>query len=413
MTTKNKSGRSGSQKAASATQEKNITTKDNTHEIETLKRENKNIVEILQELEKKERSIFDEMHGLIMELVRNYERLHELGEYNDPLNTICAQVIRDLKTKNLLSSISTAYKIIPEKYKQEGYAPDVGDSGIEISDNGGSSYSGEVRGAGFSSSGHVSSESTTNYFANQNGGNEMFPSYRNPNVDVPMNPFKNKLQPTLANELTDEKIREQAEFWAVTDKQLKEQSRESGKRKEFFIELAQARKIALDPEKVRIIDEHLSTPVDESGESQLYHALKYYAQLIDKAADKVFKFKPADKDARKWARAVRTMAELWKPWADEKFRKDSISWMLVQMDNIAHGKHAAATMHATLTPEGIKRALTREQVGDKYEAVLQQAVMLTTAYYDLIGMHRWHMTKTERNIASRAVNMHPKLSEKS
>lgn len=389
--TKNKVSTSGSQQK----------TANESREIETLKRENNNIFSNLKELENKQQKIYGEMTEMIRELARNYERLHKLGDYSGAVNTICATIVNELKQKGCYGSVSTAYQVLDAKYKQEEYShPDESTNSTTTSN-----------GAGFSSSGHVSPDSSGFYMANNSGDGQTYPSYPDPNVQVPMNPLKQKLQPT--GQMSDEFIRQQAEYWALTDKQLKENAREAGKRKDFFLELAQDRKIALDPEIVKIEDPALSTPVDVSGETALYNSLVRYGNLILKAAEKVYKFKPNDKDARKWSKAVDTMAELWKPWADEKYRKDSVSWMLVQMDNLAHGKHAAATMHSTITPEGIKRALTREQVGDKYETVLQQAVKFTTAYGDMIGMHRWHMETAERRIASRAVSMHGKLSEKS
>lgn len=345
--------------------------------VEQIKRENNNIYSVLKELEHQEEKLYGQKKEMLLQLVDNYEQLARNGDYKLPLNHICATICSELRAREMWATDRYARDVIPSRFKQTEYDPTSNDKETETDDSRSDSY-----------------------------------AYSEP--PKPFNPLDDIAQKKPIDEMDDEELREITEKSWKINKQMREQSREVSRRADNYLEECIKRKVAVDEDVVHVNgEEKFTTLVEESGESQLYHALKYYAKVIDKSADKVFKFKPKDKQARAWAKAVMTMAELWKPWADEKYRKDSISWMLVQMDNLAHGKHAAATMNSTITSDGQKRALTREQVGDKFEAVFQQAVRFTTAFGDMVALHRWHLATMEKGIGSRAIKMHGRLSEKS
>lgn len=367
-------------------------TTQNVREIEQIKRENNNIVQNLRELEKQESQIYGRKKEYIGQMAENYVRLRELGEYKLPLDHICATICSRLTEEGMIATESYARRILPDKYKQAEF--------MNTSANT-SNYDFQFSTANIPS---VATNATDNFWSNA-------PTYSVNFDPTPLPPLPK--QDKSMDEMNRDELRDATEQRLKIAKQMKEQLRGLEHGNELYVARCARENVALDPEVFKVKEPSETTLVNESGETQLYTALKYYSALIDKAAEKVYKLKPKDAEAKKWAKAVMFMAELWKPWADEKYRKDSISWMLVQMDNLAHGKHAAATMHSTLTTDGIKRALTREQVGDKYEAVLQQAVKLTTAYGDMIAMHRWHSQVAELGIADRAVRMHGKLSEKS
>lgn len=195
--------------------------------------------------------------------------------------------------------------------------------------------------------------------------------------------------------------------------EYKKVAREKGHRAEMLEDRCKLLGIAIPPDVMGGRSKYpvISAISQESGDSKFYFSLLEYADIIERAAEKVRKYKVPTKLDDKFAKAIKEMVLVWRPWVDEKYRKDTFSWLYVAMDEAAHGKHAAATMHSTQLEDGIKRALTREQVGDKKEAVYQQALRIIAVWKDLGVMHRWHYETQEKAIANRAIRLRPRLSE--
>jgi hypothetical protein len=96
----------------------------------------------------------------------------------------------------------------------------------------------------------------------------------------------------------------------------------------------------------------------------------------------------------------------------------------VQINNIWHGKHAAAIMAACPIDEKTKRSLTREQVGDRggqlcekcqHKAAIDynRAINFVAAQKAKVQLWWWFHEMNRKGIARRAKELNPVLSEKS
>src|SRR5215217_5936308 len=77
-------------------------------EIARIKRENLNIYQNLGTLKSEQ----------LIHLAKNYERLAALGDYQKPINHICADICWELSNRKLGASVSLARAILPDRYKQ-------------------------------------------------------------------------------------------------------------------------------------------------------------------------------------------------------------------------------------------------------------------------------------------------------
>src|SRR5215216_2402593 len=91
---------------------------DREKQISLIKRENSNIFQNLTLLEGEEKVLITTKTQQIRHLANNYERLHELGDYNEPINHICATIIRLCAEKKLIASSQLARYVLPDKFKQ-------------------------------------------------------------------------------------------------------------------------------------------------------------------------------------------------------------------------------------------------------------------------------------------------------
>ena len=376
----------------------NTNGEDNSRRIEYLNREINNILSRIAEIERTERGVVGEKRDAINALARTFEQLHEIGAYTEPINTICAHICKIGRERGLLASERWIQEVLDPKYKHMEFAPKniVDDADVT---------KGIV---------NFPKEQIDEYVAQFGSTWSVENSIETPSISSEdSDPFTAK---KIALKPIDEMTREELQIATPHEMQearkLKDAAREKAKRAELMLEKCDRMKVAIDPEvRGREPIPVVSAESGESGPSDFSEALREYSEIIDRAADKVEKYKPPVSLDRKFAKAVREMTLVWKPWVDEKFRKDTFSWLFVAMDEAAHGKHAAATIHSTVLPDGTKRALTREQVGDRKELINQQAMRILASWKDLVAMHRWNWELEEKAIARRAVKLHRRLSE--
>ena len=92
---------------------------------------------------------------------------------------------------------------------------------------------------------------------------------------------------------------------------------------------------------------------------------------------------------RDYAKGFEVITKIYRPWGDERFSKDSISWWLIALDASAHGYNAAASKNAieVRTPSGkIERIkLTPEYIRDNLHVANELAKDFVTympAYFE-------------------------------
>lgn len=92
-----------------------------------IRESHKKIDELLQKLRTPGNLIYDVYNtpspkkDLILGWAKELERLHELGDYKEPINTISAHIHRELKKMNLESAKFWAWEVLPAKYKNPEY----------------------------------------------------------------------------------------------------------------------------------------------------------------------------------------------------------------------------------------------------------------------------------------------------
>jgi len=364
-------------------------------EILNIEKENNNILNKLSILENQHIAVLKSKSDALRQLAKNYERLSELGVYKEPISHICSTIREILRTRNLGATEDLAWKALDSKYKQEQFT--------NYTSEASSIYNNQQQDSNIIIDPPVTPATVTGDLENDS---RFFESFKEP---TPQQQHQFLLKKPVT-QMTPEELKEATESLLAVEKVTRERERELKRRKREMLEKCEQKQIRLSAEWTKK-DDHISTQTDDSGPSVAYYKVLEFAELLEKVAEKMFKFKPSKEMAEKIAYAMDEEMEFWKPMADEKFRKDTISWLITEMDNLWNGKHAAAMLNDTLVDEKTRRTLTREQVGDKWEPVIHQALRLQTAFKYKLEMHKWYMEEMEKPIAKRAIDLHPKLAE--
>lgn len=175
------------------------------------------------------------------------------------------------------------------------------------------------------------------------------------------------------------------------------------------------------------------------GESAPHIKLVKLIETLEKLEKKMYKFKPVKYEAE-IERELTRLYDVFLPLVDEKWTESLPVWFRIQQLNIAHGKHGAGSLGATIAIDGTKRNMTREQVGDKFNTVMEMAcrildldlpdesdgeaqeAILKQAEAELgpngimwlyVLSVLWHKESVAPYIAQRKVDMHDKFSESS
>lgn len=204
------------------------------------------------------------------------------------------------------------------------------------------------------------------------------------------------------------RLQDRDEFLEERRKKLKAEMALVNDEQAILHEEASERRLSLPSMRSQVI----STPKPQAGDTEFSTALIDIANLYQEVARKVIEFPPSPQDAERYARAARTHIQILTPFTDLKYTKGPKGWLKTILDFDAWGKHAAAVKNAVQTPSGVNRPLTREQVGDKVEEVLQGAIDMIESDHLLKSLSEHHERYIEPHVAQRKVNLHDTLSEK-
>src|SRR5215217_302214 len=362
-------------------------------EIARIKRENLNIYQNLGTLESEERIVVRSKSEQLIHLAKNYERLAALGDYQKPINHICADICWELSNRKLGASVSLARAILPDRYKQTEFtAYNAGGGGATTT----------------SPPQQQQQEPPTTTPTTPPTTPSFDPStFDYSTLTPPGEP------PKSTDLMEDSELRDYTEDLITKERQAREALLETRRRAREAREICETKKIALSPEYEQDHEPHVSAISADSGPSEAWEACLEFEQTIKKLADKLYRWRPNKQLAKDLKLAFEEEIEFYKPFIDEKYRKSQPSWWVVQLHNLWHGKHAAAIMNATPIDEKTKRSLTREQVGDKQEEDLKRALRFVAAQKVRAKLWWWFYEYNEKGIARRAKDLNPVLSEKS
>lgn len=214
---------------------------------------------------------------------------------------------------------------------------------------------------------------------------------------------------TPINELTPSQVQDEVEQLDTDLDRVNEEKRRKQERFNELVDKAKREKIALT---IPVKADPKSTPKPESAETALSDELQLLSEDILAVREKVIEFPPDTAQATEWAKGMKDFRQILKGFIDEKYSKSIPEWFRVQITNQISGKHAAGVKHATMLPGGIKRNLTREQVGDNAEFILDAAWKALNSFDALAGLISWHRQFVEVNVAQRKVDLSPDLSDK-
>lgn len=139
-------------------------------------------------------------------------------------------------------------------------------------------------------------------------------------------------------------------------------------------------------------------------------------------------------------RGIKRLGELIEPSIDDKWTKQWLGWFKIEIDRLDYGKHAAAVRNFTETnqcakcddvemvftenspskmicpqcgnTQGLRRNMTREQVGDKAQTVMKQAYRFLRDIPDFAFVMLHHARYKETRMAKRKADLSPVLSDK-
>ena len=143
-------------------------------------------------------------------------------------------------------------------------------------------------------------------------------------------------------------------------------------------------------------------PEHLQGPSSLYEQIKGLSQeyleihrYLEDIAKSIYEFKPDKELSDRLAHNIhlfrngfmKAHKSLFVPYSDKKWSGDWLKWMDIHLTRLWHGKNCAGTKHALETGEfalkmgkdgqeftfALDRGITREQVGDKGEEIFQMA----------------------------------------
>lgn len=365
-----------------------------SRQIELIHRQNKNIVQELKNMHPQERELFLKKRGYIDQLASNFKQLHALGAYTKPLTSISLDVYTFLKDNDVLITQRYVQMILPKEYKIETKPAGQNRSNIE-------------------------------YEIMEDENPELFPEEDIDTLaeedEIKPNPIWGRAEEQLIqkpiDEMSNDELRQVTERTILSEKQRREQLRETARRSEYLQEECEHRKVALDPEIIKPKEPPISAQSLDSGPSLSATAAGELKMAWGRVENKLLKYRPPPDLDKKIAAGLRVQVELLEPYADEKFRKDILSWFKIEADKCIMGKNASAKRNATkFSPEIqkllniLKRDLTREQVGDNFLPMLELSAKVVENQIWYLVLNLWYLSVVEPEIAKRVVKMNPKLS---
>lgn len=356
----------------------------NAADIEYHKRKIQDIEQDFADFSNQIFKLYTSKKELILDWATHLEKLNELEEDIEPITTICYRISKRLVELGIDNADSYVRRILPTKYKDSSQA--------RMGNN------------------------------NQNAG-------VNVHAKEPAKPIalmdRNELR-----DYTEQKVEE--------GKELKRRGQETLKEADQLVQICEQKGIALT---LHAKKEPISTPKDPN-ESASHIAMQNLIQVLESVSSKIYEMPPTPEDDAVISKGIESVIEYLKPLQDEKYSKSLIEWFRVQLENIAYGKHAAGSRKGTLvvikgadgSEETVKRNLTKEQVGDRYQEILETACRILDIPVPIdevaqeIALNRaieegeanglvnvlsnvWHKNAAEPRIARRKINLHDTLSE--
>ena len=399
----------------------NLNEADRQREISRIKRENSNIFNNLSVLEGELKAVFTNKTQQLRHLAENYEQLHELGEYTEPISHICATISRELINKRLGASADLARRVLDSKYKQTEFTPD-NNGKLQLQSQQPTTDSNPILDTS------VPTVEPNDYGATDYRLSDIINSSNAiPGLDTFVDPTSSDIIITnkSPSEMSREELRQAAEISISRYRKSREQQLEDRRRQKELLEECIKRKVALSPEFEQQPQDHKSAISEDSGPSEAYFECLALYNDWGKLCDKLYRWRPPKYLQKMMVDAFKAWREFLEPFIDEKHRKCQPSWWVVQCDNLMHGKHAAAVMNGTpisdrmqralTTPANKRRDLTREQVGDRALEDLEKAVKFVAAIPMWKALWVWFTDPKngpERAIAIRADELSDTLSDK-
>lgn len=213
---------------------------------------------------------------------------------------------------------------------------------------------------------------------------------------------------TEIKKLDNLRLQNEDEKLAEEEKELKAKLARVRDVRDIVHEEASERRLSLPSMRETVI----STPTGEPMDTIYSNKLLEIASCFEELARKAVQFPPTPEDAARYASNADLWLEVLRPLTDLKFTKSTQGWLKTIRTYEDFGKHAAAVKEGVITPDGTKRPLTREQVGDKAPEVLDAAMKILDMEHVLADTAHWHRNYVEPPVGQRKENLNPKLSER-
>lgn len=383
---------------------------------------NERVSEILDDcvqLKQEEHKLFDSFSDRVRFLGLTLEEIFDLSDMGDQIDTICGMIIHLFHERGIEDKDVLIRWALPDKFRRAKDLPEEEES---------------LRREAVMKS---SAQQAADKFVGQ--ANRLIAQSKN---------IFDLAKPEVLEKMPEaevKKIRDQLRtFTESVGEQLTEARRLSrilGDQLDVSLTRCEQLGIAVDPDKASPPKDVVSSQPIKSGYSRFYDLAIQFSRLWQRIAEKIWKYKPlTDEQIEHLADIMELQIQMDKPLADEKFRLDTVQWLLAGAHEAMEGKHAAAERYhymlpkqtrkeldrlgedvakLALDPDSVKArieiekvAIVREQVGDVREAIFRLAanilLMLIPRY---IATVTWFTTHPGWSIAKRKQEAHDKLSK--
>lgn len=342
-------------------------------------------------LDDQEKSIKRDKKSIILELADKFERLHEIGEYPLPINTICASLYRYLQRKGFSVDDSYIRKVCSEnapQYLNTSYQERY-NSAIDIK-----IYQDEIMAA----------------------------SDKTHNIKLELMK-RDQIQELISKqyEIID-KLHDYADANNITVEPV-------GIAEEPNYDSSE-----LDPFKDSIItDKPESRPSDLAESTILFgQAMQDCGKTIEANGKMMRDYPPAKEDLELEVKGSQRMLECrdfflalsraLKNGTDRKYRRSILQWMKIAQDEQDWGKHASSSKNPYLAKfrdpktgewkEEIRK-LTREQIGDVSPKIRDFSSFFKKTFPAFLDFIRWSEIYLHPFTNGESVKLGPKLSDRS
>lgn len=381
-------------------------------EISQLKAKINDIEQDLGDFSQEIFKIYTKKSPLIEAWALTLEKLHELGEFKDPIDTICWHIGKRLKELGFSDNADSWVRRTLTNYPR------------------------------FKDQSKVAGANAANAARDSAG----------------LIPQEEPSKPIAI--MTRDELREHTEKKVGLARELKRRAHDEAKDADALVQICEDKGIALQIHKKK---EPISTQKDPQ-ESAAHIAMGELIEVLESLSKKIYEMPPrTPEDDALISQTIQDLITYLKPLQDEKWSKSFLAWLRIQLENIAYGKHAAGSRAATSVliieeetqPDGTvlkkerieQRKLTKEQVGDRLGEILEISSQLTglpipkrvdfpdtgegdeefikaqenllqqaldkgeQSFFVKVLSYSWHGNSAEPRIARRKIDLNPTLSE--